>query len=140
MDRASVRHRSSQIGYPCRISVRSTIRPPIGSVPFPLTDTSILNEDALENPKPLLTVNDSKHNTILQLRAYLGDLYSLWKQRIEKRKLFQDVTIEGFSYVLYLSKCTYNSESLHYIIHTKLGNLLQDSEGKSKVYLVEYNG
>ncbi|KAL7593722.1 uncharacterized protein LOC111884726 [Lactuca sativa] len=48
-----------------------------------------LIEDALQNPKPLLTRNDSDHDIVLQLRADLGDLYTLWKQRIEKRRPFQ---------------------------------------------------
>ncbi|KAI3510145.1 hypothetical protein L1887_25676 [Cichorium endivia] len=48
-----------------------------------------LIEDALENPKSLLTLDDSKRDTVLQLRADLDELYSLWRQRIEKRKPFQ---------------------------------------------------
>ncbi|KAL4554621.1 hypothetical protein LXL04_037218 [Taraxacum kok-saghyz] len=45
-----------------------------------------LIEDTLESPKSLLL---SEHDAVLTLRAELGDLYSLWKQRIEKRRPFQ---------------------------------------------------
>ncbi|KAI3765212.1 hypothetical protein L2E82_15240 [Cichorium intybus] len=45
-----------------------------------------LIEDALQNPKSLLTLDDSQHDTVLQLRANFDGLYSLWKQRIDKRR------------------------------------------------------
>ncbi|XP_057466178.1 uncharacterized protein LOC130755709 [Actinidia eriantha] len=64
-------------------------------------DTTLLHrelnwliEDALENPKPLLTQlgNDcDDEGTVVNLRAELGDLYELWKQRIEERRPFQYV-------------------------------------------------
>ncbi|KVI10283.1 DNA methylase, N-6 adenine-specific, conserved site-containing protein [Cynara cardunculus var. scolymus] len=50
-----------------------------------------LIEDALENPQSLLTSNEYEIDSVLNLRADLGDLYSLWKQRIEQRRPFQYV-------------------------------------------------
>ncbi|KAI3810138.1 hypothetical protein L1987_19748 [Smallanthus sonchifolius] len=48
-----------------------------------------LIEDALENPKSLRTRSEFESESTLQLRADLGDLYTLWKQRIEMRRPFQ---------------------------------------------------
>ncbi|KAJ9562783.1 hypothetical protein OSB04_007943 [Centaurea solstitialis] len=49
-----------------------------------------LIEDALENPQ-FLQNPQFIENPQLQLRAELGDLYELWKQRIEERRPFQYV-------------------------------------------------
>uniref|UniRef100_A0A5B7CC92 Methyltransferase small domain-containing protein n=1 Tax=Davidia involucrata TaxID=16924 RepID=A0A5B7CC92_DAVIN len=52
-----------------------------------------LIEDALEDPKSVLThlgyTDNSDESMLLTLRADLGDLYVLWKQRIEERRPFQ---------------------------------------------------
>ncbi|KAK9057141.1 hypothetical protein SSX86_024508 [Deinandra increscens subsp. villosa] len=49
-----------------------------------------LVQDALENPNPLFHM-ESKFETVMKLRVDLGDLYTLWKQRIETRRPFQYV-------------------------------------------------
>ncbi|KAD3067172.1 hypothetical protein E3N88_35052 [Mikania micrantha] len=51
-----------------------------------LRELSWLIEDALENPQSLSTGSQVE---VLRLRADLGDLYTLWKQRIEIRRPFQ---------------------------------------------------
>ncbi|KAK1440144.1 hypothetical protein QVD17_05969 [Tagetes erecta] len=48
-------------------------------------------EDAVENPNSLLTQSETEIGRVVKLRAELGDLYTLWKQRIEKRRPFQYV-------------------------------------------------
>ncbi|XP_059666628.1 uncharacterized protein LOC132312318 [Cornus florida] len=52
-----------------------------------------LIQDAMENPKPLLTqlgfLDNYNDGMLLALRADLEELYDLWKQRIEERRPFQ---------------------------------------------------
>ncbi|KAL8205687.1 hypothetical protein R6Q57_009238 [Mikania cordata] len=51
-----------------------------------LRELSWLIEDALENPQ---LFSSGSQVEVLRLRADLGDLYTLWKQRIEIRRPFQ---------------------------------------------------
>ncbi|KAJ0508650.1 putative peptide chain release factor N(5)-glutamine methyltransferase [Helianthus annuus] len=51
-----------------------------------------LIQDSVQTPDILsLNNSDSKTDTVVELRAELGDLYLLWKQRVEERRPFQYV-------------------------------------------------
>nr|XP_043623017.1 release factor glutamine methyltransferase [Erigeron canadensis] len=52
------------------------------------TELKWLIQDALQDPTSLQNLG-CQNDAVLEMRAELGDLYMLWKQRIEKRRPFQ---------------------------------------------------